>query len=102
MPRLVSLGDVAQIFYYVLPLSWMYRIARLHGRLVCSIRSGTRRIVARNLEPFASDQAALEGMTRRFFEYRQTRGLMLLMFLMMFAEFRGFYLTQISELFRVR
>ncbi len=28
--------------------------------------------------------------------------LTLLMFLMMFAEFRGFYLTQISELFRVR
>lgn len=88
MPKLVSLGDAAEILHRVLPLSWMYRLARLNGRLVCALRGEKRRVVAANLAPFADGATELEEMTRQFFEYKQTRVLMLLLFLGMAPEQR--------------
>lgn len=73
--------DLAEILRRVLPQSWMYSIARLHGRLIWALKRDRRRAVARNLAPFAADDKELRRMTRRFFELRQLRVFMLLMFL---------------------
>ena len=83
MSGLVGLGDVAGLLRRVLPLPWMYRLARLHGTAVWLLRSQQRRAVARNLAPFAAGDAELRKMTRRFFQLRQSRVLMLLLFLEM-------------------
>ena len=81
MPKLVSQSDAAEILRHVLPRSWMYRIARLQGWLVWAVRRDRRRAVARNLAPFAADERELKRMTRQFFELRQLRVLMMIMFL---------------------
>lgn len=81
MSRLVSLGDVAVLLSRVLPLSWMYRLARLEGRLVYRLRPARRRVVERNLAPFAKDASELKEMTRKFFELKQVRTLMMLVFM---------------------
>ena len=83
MPKLVSQSDVAGVLQHVLPRSWMYEIARLHGRLIWALKRDRRKAVARNLAPYAADARELRTMTRRFFELRQLRVLMLVMFLSM-------------------
>lgn len=83
MPKLVNLSDVAEVLHPVLPRSWMYSIARLHGRMIWALKRGRRRAVARNLAPFVGDAKDLRRLTRRFFELRQLRVLMLVLFLRM-------------------
>jgi lauroyl/myristoyl acyltransferase len=61
----------------------MYRLARLHGRFIYTFNRGRRRAVAGNLAQFADDAPELKRMTRRFFEYKQMRVLMLLVLLEM-------------------
>ena len=81
MGKILSLGDVAWLLHHILPLPWMYRLARLHGRVVHLLNREKRAIVARNLGPFAKDSKDLRRMTRQFFELRQVRVLMVVLFL---------------------
>ena len=81
LARLINLRDVANILRRVLPVPWLHRLARLHGLLVYLLSAERRRTVAGNLAPFASDDAELKRMTRRFFELRQVRVLMMVLFL---------------------
>lgn len=83
MGTIISQADVAWILQRLLPLSWMYRLARLQGRLVYLLDRKKRAIVARNLSPFSKDAKDLKRMTRGFFELRQVRVLMLVAFLSM-------------------
>lgn len=83
MSRLVSATDVALVLRRIFPLSWMYRVARLHGRLVYLFNRNRRLVVAHNLSPFAKNSNQLRTMTRKFFELRQIRVLMLVLFLEM-------------------
>lgn len=86
MPKLVSVADVAEVLNRILPLDWLYAIARLEGGLVYLLRPAKRRVVARNLAPFAKDDSELKRMTRRFFEFSKLRALLLLLFLDMKPE----------------
>lgn len=89
MSTLIGLGDVVSLLRRVLPLRWMYALARLNGTLVYLLRPGRRRVVASNLAPFAKTGAEGRALTRAFFQYRQIRVLMLLLFLEMEPEQRA-------------
>lgn len=92
MSGIVGLADLAALLRRVLPLPWMYRLARLNGTLVYWLRPAKRHLVARNLAPFAQGDGELRSMTRKFFQYRQTRVLMLLLFREMSLEERRHFL----------
>lgn len=92
MGRLVGLADVAVLLRRVLPLAWMYRLARLNGTLVYLLAPAKRRAVRGNLADFADGGAELRSMTRKYFQQRQTRILMLQMFLEMDPQERPSHL----------
>lgn len=81
MAALLNTGDVAVLLRRVLPLRAVYGLARLHGDFVYLAHPARRRAVAANLAPFARDATELRRLTRRFFELRQVRVMMLLLFL---------------------
>lgn len=86
MPQIVSLADLAELLDRLLPRGWVYRLARFEGGLAYLLKPPRRRVVARNLAPFAKDQSELKKMTRRFFEFSKLRVLLLLLFLEMKPE----------------
>ena len=78
MPKVATVGDIALFLSRVFPPRFMYLLARVHGRLVYRLDKRRREIVSANLAPFADDAAHLARLTRRFFELRQVRVLMVL------------------------
>ena len=79
----MCLGDLADLCHPAIPLPWMYRLARWHGRLVCSIDRRTRRIVRDNLRSMPglpSSERELARLTREFFETKQLRVLLKYLF----------------------
>jgi len=78
MSNVATVGDIALLLSRVLPARYLYALARIHGRLVYRLDKRRREIVSANLAEFADDAAHLARMTRRFFELRQIRVLMVL------------------------
>lgn len=82
MTRLVDSSDAGYLLYSVLPLDCIYALSRLHGRLTYLAGRRQRRIVRHNLvDVLGPTRGAAEAdvLTRRFFEYRRLRGLLLAM-----------------------
>lgn len=79
MGPLIGLGDVALLLSRVLPRRWLYALARLQGLALYLASGDSRRRVTANLAPFAAGRRELARMTRRFFELRQIRMLMIIL-----------------------
>lgn len=80
---LLTLGDLAYSLHGAVPFRGMCALARLQGRIQYRVKKRERAIVRGNLETaFGAERSAaeLDGLTRRAFEYRQLRGLMLTVF----------------------
>ena len=79
MTKLVDSSDAGYLLYSILPLSRIFALSRLHGRLTYAVARRQRRIVRSNLADAlagASDERELDRLTRRFFEYKRIRGVM--------------------------
>lgn len=79
MTKVVDPSDAGYLLYSVLPLSRIFELSRLHGRLTYAVARRQRSIVRRNLADAlagASSEGELELLTRRFFEYKRIRGMM--------------------------
>lgn len=79
MTKLVDSSDAGYLLYSILPLSRIFELSRLHGRLTYAVARRQRRIVRSNLADAlagASSERELDLLTRRFFEYRRVRGIL--------------------------
>ena len=79
MTKLVDSSDAGYLLYSILPLSRIFALSRLHGRLTYAVARRQRRIVRSNLADAlgrAADERELDLLTRRFFEYKRIRGVM--------------------------
>ena len=79
MTQVVDPSDAGYLLYSVLPLSRIFELSRLHGRLTYAVARRERGVVRRNLADAlagASSKGELELLTRRFFEYKRIRGMM--------------------------
>ncbi len=80
--RLASLGDILYLLYPILPLRWMFRLARLRGRLSYGLKKTARRVVRNNLAGALTNGRPaddLDVLTRKFFEDRQLRALLIML-----------------------
>lgn len=80
MTKLVRSADVAFLLYSVIPLEWIWALARLHGRLTYLLDRRRRPIVKANLQDAvgsATSPAEIDTLTRRFFEYQRLRSVLL-------------------------
>jgi lauroyl/myristoyl acyltransferase len=80
MTRLADPSDVAYLAYPVIPLRWLFALARFFGTATYYLQRGPRSTVRRNLErAFGSTKSAreLDILTRQFFEYKRIRAAML-------------------------
>lgn len=76
----VSSSDLAYLLYSVLPLDSLWGLGRAYGKLTYLARRGDRETVRRNLTGTVgatAGRAEIDVLTRRFFEYKRVRGLML-------------------------
>lgn len=76
----MNLTDVAYLLYPTIPLRILFSLARAHGRLLYLTRRTVRDAVRKNLRDAVETSGVVgdvEKMTRRFFEYRQLRTLLL-------------------------
>lgn len=83
LSKVISLGDVAYLLRPIMPLESLYALARIHGRFVYAVRRKERVTVRDNmLRTFRRTKSLheIDSMTRRFFEYRQLRILLLYVF----------------------
>lgn len=79
----LTLGDLAYALHGLVPFRLMCALARFQGRVQHRLGRRERSIVRDNLEAaFAGElaPAELDRLTHRAFEYRQLRGLMLMLF----------------------
>lgn len=80
MTKLVRSADVSFVLYSVLPLDWIWSLARLHGKLTYHLARRRRSIVQDNLEGVfgsAKSPREIEDLTRAFLEYQRLRGVLL-------------------------
>lgn len=80
MTKLIHSADVGFLLYSVMPLDRIWPLARLHGRLTYGLDRRQRSTVRRNLaDAFSSTKMPdeLDSLTRRFFEYKRIRGVLL-------------------------
>lgn len=79
MTKLVHSSDVGYLLYPVLPLDRILGLSRLHGRLTYVVNRSERRTVRQNLaRTFGAtkNEAEIDLLARRFFEYRRVRGIL--------------------------
>lgn len=79
MTKLIDSSDAGYVLYSILPLSRIFALSRLHGRLTYAVARRQRRIVRENLADAlagTNDERELDLLTRRFFEYKRIRGVM--------------------------
>lgn len=77
--KLATLGDIAYLLNPVVSLSWMFQLARVHGRLRYLLRRETRAAIHGNIAAVCAEQkngANIDRLTRQFFEYQQLRSLL--------------------------
>jgi KDO2-lipid IV(A) lauroyltransferase len=80
LSKLVDASDAAYVLHSFVPLNWMCSAARWHGRLNYLSQSERRRAVRQNLASvpgITSSPAEIDSLTRRLFEYKRVRGLLL-------------------------
>ena len=80
MTRLVEPPDVAHVLYPFLPLRALYGLARAHGRVTNLVARRQRATVRANLAGAVGATGAaadVDALTRRFFEYKAARSLLL-------------------------
>jgi lauroyl/myristoyl acyltransferase len=80
LSKVVGSEDAAYLLYSFIPLNWLLALARLHGRLAHLVRRRERLAVSQNLAGVFGDgkrQREIDSLTRRFFEQRAIRGLLL-------------------------
>lgn len=79
MTKLVGSADAAFCLYSVMPLDWIWSLARMHGRLTYLLNRGERSTVRQNLVDAvgATRSDEIESLTSQFFEYRRLRGALL-------------------------
>ena len=78
--RIANSSDVAYLLFSVIPLSWLFGLARLYGRVTYSLRRDLRLTVRQNLERALGGAKApgeIDTLTRQFFEYKRMRAVML-------------------------
>lgn len=78
MSNVVASADVGYLLYSLIPLDWLYALARVHGRLTYLIHRRQRSTVRRNLVHVVDATKTpreIDSLTRRFFEYRAVRRL---------------------------
>ena len=81
--EIFSLADIAYLLYPIVPLKWMYPLARLQGRLMYFVRRQEWSAVNNNFVVNFGEtksQQEIDLMTRQFFEYGQLRRLLFLLF----------------------
>lgn len=80
MRKLAEPSDAAYLLYSLLPLRALFAIARAHGRLTHVVARRRRATVRANLAAAGGagrSAAELDALTRRFFEYKAGRSLLL-------------------------
>ncbi len=76
---IVNAADAAHILYRLMPLEWLYSLARLQGRLRYR-RARVGRVVLDNLANVFGDDLSrqeIDRMGRQFFEYERIRSLLI-------------------------
>ena len=79
--KVFSFGDVIYLLYPVIPLRWLFALARLRGKLDCFLRTKRYATVRNNLAAVCGENAKavyIDTMAHCFFEYQQLRALLVM------------------------